>query len=49
MPAPMMIMDRPPDSSALRANSRAMRMHCSAGTFVRSACQAGVYGVSASS
>ena len=35
MPAPMMIIERPPDSSALRANSRATRMHCSAGTFVQ--------------
>ena len=45
----MMIIERPPDSSAFVANSRAIRMHASAGTQVISACQAGVYGVSASS
>ena len=45
----MMIMDRPSDSSELCANSRAIRMHASAGTLVISACQAGVYGLDASS
>ena len=42
MPAPMMIIERPWDSSAFAANSRAMRMHCSAATPVISACHAGV-------
>jgi hypothetical protein len=49
IPAPMMIMDRPLDCSALLANSRAARMHASAGTLVISACPAGVYGVVGSS
>ncbi len=49
IPAPMMIIDRPPDSSALVANSRAIRMQASAGTLVISSCQAGVYGLVASS
>lgn len=42
IPAPMMIMDRPLDCSALRANSRATRMQAWAGTDVISSCQAGV-------
>ena len=42
IPAPMMIIDRPLDSSALRANSRAIRMQACAGTEVISSCQAGV-------
>ena len=42
MPAPMMIIERPCDSSEFVANSRAMRMHCSAATPVISACHAGV-------
>ena len=49
MPAPMMIIDRPPESTAFWANSRAMRIAASAGTEVISSCQAGVYGVAASS
>ena len=49
IPAPMMIMERPPDSTALVANSRAIRMAASAGTLVIDACQAGVKGRVASS
>ncbi len=49
VPAPMTIIDRPPDSSALRANSRAMRAAVDAGTEVIVSCQAGVHGSSASS
>lgn len=43
MPPPMMIMERPPDSSALRANSRATRMAWAADTPVIASCQAGVF------
>ena len=39
----MMIIDRPPDSSALRANSLATRMACAADTPVIASCQAGVF------
>jgi hypothetical protein len=49
VPAPMMIIERPWVCSALRANSRAIRVHCSAGTPVIAACHAGVPGDSASS
>ncbi len=49
VPAPMTIIERPPDSSALAANSRAMRAARSASTPVIADCQAGVYGSSASS
>ena len=49
MPAPMMIIDRPWTARRCAANSRAIRMHASAGTLVISACQAGVYGAVASS
>jgi len=49
MPAPMMIIVRPWDTSEFFANSRATRMHDSAGTDVISACHAGVYGTVASS
>lgn len=45
----MMIIDRPPDFSALAANSRAMRIQAWAGTLVTSACHAGVYALSTSS
>ena len=45
----MMIIERPPDRSALSANSRAMRAHAGAGTPVIGSCQAGVYGCVASS
>ena len=38
----MMIIDRPPESMELVANSRAIRIAASAGTLVISACQAGV-------
>jgi hypothetical protein len=40
----MMIMDLPLNCSEFAANSRAIRMHASAGTLVISARQAGVYG-----
>ena len=49
MPAPMMIIERPPESIELVANSRATRIAASAGTPVISACHAGVYGVLTSS
>jgi len=49
IPAPMMIIDRPLDCSALSANSHATRIHASADTLVISACQAGVYGAAGSS
>ncbi|CFS18394.1 Uncharacterised protein [Mycobacterium tuberculosis] len=39
----MMIIDRPPDSVALRANSLANRIACAAGTPVIDSCQAGVF------
>ena len=42
MPAPMMIIERPPDSSAFVANSRAIRMHCLGGHDGDLSCQAGV-------
>ena len=42
MPAPMMIIVRPFDSSEFWANWRAVRIQASAGTEVISACQAGV-------
>jgi hypothetical protein len=44
-----MIMDRPPESTAFVANSRAIRIPASAGTLVIDACQAGVNGRVASS
>lgn len=43
-PAPMMIIDRPPERSALSANSRAMRTVVVPGTPVISSAQAGVPG-----
>jgi hypothetical protein len=49
VPAPITIMDRPRDSSALRANSRATRAAAAAGTEVIASCQAGVPGDAASS
>ncbi len=49
VPAPMAIMERPSVRSALRANSRAIRAACAAGTEVTVSCQAGVYGWEASS
>jgi hypothetical protein len=45
----MAIIDRPWDSSALRANSRATRAAAAAGTEVIASCQAGVAGEAASS
>ena len=45
----MQIIDRPLDSSALRANSRATRAAAAAGTEVIRSCQAGVPGADASS
>ncbi len=48
VPAPIRIMQRPPDSSAVRANSRATLTAWAAGTEVSRSCQAGVPGVSAS-
>ena len=42
VPAPSVIIERPPDSSALAANSRAIRVTVSAGTEVISSCHAGV-------
>ena len=45
----MMIIDRPPDSSALCANSRAIRITWEALTPVIGSCQAGVYGLASSS
>ena len=42
IPAPMMIMVRPCDSSALAAISRATRTTCAAGTDVIDSCHAGV-------
>jgi hypothetical protein len=45
----MTIIDRPPDSSALRANSRATRIAWAAATPVIGSCHAGVYGADASS
>ncbi len=42
MPEPMMIMDRPSVTSALRANSRATRAATAAGMPVSRSCQAGV-------
>ena len=44
IPAPMMIIERPPDSSELCANSRATRITWLALTPVISSCHAGVYG-----
>ena len=49
VPAPMRIIERPRDSSALAANSRAMRAAVGAVTPVIGSCQAGVYGSSGSS
>ena len=49
VPAPITIIERPRDSSALRANSRAIRAAAAAGTPVTCSCQAGVYGAAASS
>src|SRR5215471_12633584 len=45
----MAIIDRPWESSALRANSRATRAAAAAGTDVIASCHAGVPGVAASS
>jgi len=42
VPAPMTIIERPCVRSALRANSRAMRVHRPASTPVIASCQAGV-------
>ena len=42
VPAPRMIIERPPDSSALAANSRPIRSAMAAGTPVISSCHAGV-------
>ncbi len=42
VPAPMRIIDRPPERSALSANSRAMRATAAAGTPVIGSCHAGV-------
>jgi hypothetical protein len=44
-----MIIERPCDRSAFRANSRATRVTRPASTPVIGSCQAGVYGSSASS
>jgi hypothetical protein len=49
VPAPMMIIDRPPDSSALRANSRPTFAAAAAGTPVNPSCHAGVQGCAGSS
>jgi hypothetical protein len=49
VPAPIAIIDRPPESSALQANSRATRTAAAAGTEVIACCHAGVYGWVASS
>ena len=49
VPAPMMIIERPWDSSAFAANSRPMRSAFSAGTPVMASCHAGVHGWLASS
>lgn len=49
VPAPMMIIERPSDSSALRANSRPIRAAAEPGTPVTCSCQAGVQGADASS
>ena len=49
VPAPMMIIERPPESIAFCANSRAMRAAATPGTPVMVSCQAGVYSASASS
>jgi hypothetical protein len=45
----MAIIDLPPETSALRANSRATRVQAAAGTEVIRSCHAGVYGVEGSS
>ena len=42
VPAPMMIIERPFDSSAFAANSRPIRAAAAAGTPVIGSCQAGV-------
>ena len=44
-----MIIDRPLESAAFCANSRAIRATACAGTPVIDSCQAGVYGVDGSS
>ncbi|PNG90382.1 hypothetical protein SMF913_25847 [Streptomyces malaysiensis] len=49
VPAPRTIIERPRVRSALRANSRAIRAACPAGTDVIASCQAGVAGSDASS
>ena len=49
VPAPITIIERPLDSSALAANSRPILAAVAAGTPVIASCQAGVYGDSASS
>lgn len=43
IPAPKMTMERPPESRALLANSRATRITASAGTEVICSCHAGVF------
>jgi hypothetical protein len=42
VPAPMMIMERPPESIAFCANSRAIRAAAGPGTPVIDSCHAGV-------
>ena len=49
VPAPIRIIERPFESSAFCANSRAIRAAADAGTPVIASCQAGVYGAVASS
>jgi hypothetical protein len=49
VPAPMMIIERPSDSSALRANSRPIRAAADPGTPVICSCHAGVHGEEGSS
>ena len=49
VPAPITIMERPRVFSAVRANSRAVRITAAAGTEVIASCQAGVQGCVASS
>ena len=48
VPAPMRIIERPPESSAFCANSRPKRSAWAAGTPVCSSCHAGVYGAGSS-
>ena len=49
VPAPMQIIERPPLTSALRANSRATLTASRRSTPVIASCHAGVYGTDASS